>query len=243
MSYHRDQVIDSDLDVPFGEYLWPLYLPLYWIFVLPIMLLGKSLIAIAATSTLKPAAAHVPTFYAPDTDPSGDTEDVLFYIALPIVATAFGALHLLAWNFQFPSHIEQLLWRIASLTITGIPAAPLALEIVLFIVVCVFVAILIILDNLENRYDFRLSDWSFSLPESVENVIASIYEAIEWLSEPILTALAVIIVGILALVLPAALVGYMVARLVLLSQAVILLREQPASAFYAINWTRFLPHI
>ena len=223
------------------------------------MLLGTSLFDIAATSASKPDAAHVPTFYAPDTDPSGDTEGMLFFIALPIVATAFGALHLLAWNFQFPSHIEQLLWRIASLTITGIPAAPLALEIAagaLFVVAfaVVFIAFipLFIMDFLEERFGFhfRLPDWSISLPDIVWNILGWLFlpiwvlaEVIGCLAEPIFTCVALIIVGILALVLPTALVGYMVARLVLLSQAVVLLREQPASAFYAINWTGFLPHV
>ena len=257
MSSHRDQVINSD-NFPFGDYLWPLYLPLYWIFVLPVILLGTSLFDIAATSTLKPDATHVPTFYAPDTDTSGDTEGMLFFIALPIVATAFGALHLLAWNFQFPSHIEQLLWRIASLTITGIPAVPLAVEIAvgaLYIAIGVPLVIFIIAGLLIveflDKYDFRLPDWSIELPDIVWDILGGLFLAIEilawgiWkvIAEPVLTVVSVIIVGILAIVLPTALVGYMAARLVLLSQAVILLREQPASAFYAINWTRFLPHI
>jgi len=41
----------------------------------------------------------------------------------------------------------------------------------------------------------------------------------------------------------AGLVAYMLARLLLLTQAIMLLRKQPESAFYAINWTNFLPHI
>jgi hypothetical protein len=38
-----------------------------------------------------------------------------------IIATMFGAIHCVAWSFQFPSHTEQLLWRIASLSITCSP--------------------------------------------------------------------------------------------------------------------------
>ena len=51
-----------------------------------------------------------------------------------------------------------------------------------------------------------------------------------------LEAIAVFLVG-------AALVAYMLARLLLLTQAIMLLRKQPESAFYAINWANFLPHI
>jgi hypothetical protein len=38
-----------------------------------------------------------------------------------VIATIFGAIHCVAWSFQFPSHTEQLLWRIASLSITCLP--------------------------------------------------------------------------------------------------------------------------
>ena len=30
----------------------------------------------------------------------------------------FGSLHMIAWNFAFPTHVEQILWRTASLCIT-----------------------------------------------------------------------------------------------------------------------------
>ena len=39
------------------------------------------------------------------------------------------------------------------------------------------------------------------------------------------------------------LIAYMLARTSLLVQAVVLLREQPESAFYVVDWTRFLPHV
>jgi hypothetical protein len=40
-----------------------------------------------------------------------------------VIATIFGAIHCVAWSFQFLSHTEQLLWRIASLSITCLPMA------------------------------------------------------------------------------------------------------------------------
>lgn len=39
-------------------------------------------------------------------------------IALFTWTLAYAALHLIGWNFDFPSNIEQLLWRISSLTVT-----------------------------------------------------------------------------------------------------------------------------
>ncbi|MCJ1385144.1 hypothetical protein MMC17_008263 [Xylographa soralifera] len=33
----------------------------------------------------------------------------------------FGAIHLIAWNFHFPTAVEQLLWRISSLSLIAVP--------------------------------------------------------------------------------------------------------------------------
>lgn len=38
------------------------------------------------------------------------------------IGILFGLIHLAAWNFHFPTQVESLLWRIASLVSVGIPA-------------------------------------------------------------------------------------------------------------------------
>ena len=43
--------------------------------------------------------------------------------ALLLVAMVFGGIHCIAWSFAFPSQTEQLLWRISSIAITGLPLA------------------------------------------------------------------------------------------------------------------------
>ena len=57
-------------------------------------------------------------FYAGD---SGGVSQWSISIAGAVIATIFGGIHCVAWSFQFPSHTEQLLWRIASLSITCVP--------------------------------------------------------------------------------------------------------------------------
>jgi hypothetical protein len=37
------------------------------------------------------------------------------------VGIIFGSIHCTAWRFQFPSYIEQLLWRISAISVTGGP--------------------------------------------------------------------------------------------------------------------------
>jgi len=204
------------LDFPGDMHLWFFYLPIMWFFFDPFSTLAESLLDIATTRTLKSNATHVPAFYAPNTDDSEDHESLVLF-GLPIVAAVFGALHCIAWNFHFPSHIEQLLWRIGSLTITLIPLVPF-----------VFFAFLFLRIFLERRYGFHLSIPSISLPQSVGNA---------------LEAVTITLLVIITFLVGAGLVAYMLARLLLLTQAIMLLRKQPESAFYAINWANFLPHI
>ena len=179
----------------------------------PVVVLFVSLARIINSDSVATDASHVPTFYAPQ--PHSDDSVFLFAIVLPIVSAIFGALHLIAWRFQFPSHVEQLLWRIGSLTITAIPAG--AIAVILFFV---FISICLVILGI-----FGIHLENFSIPsEAEENV------------EIIMGMIAALVGG-------AALVAYMLARLLLLTQAVVLLRKQPDSAFYAIDWTHFFPHL
>jgi hypothetical protein len=52
----------------------------------------------------------------------------LMLIALPMV---YGSVHLTAWNFDFPSRVEQIMWRVACIIIAGgIPGSCMAFAIV-----------------------------------------------------------------------------------------------------------------
>jgi len=203
------------IDLPDQEHFWFLYLPIYLLIsvVFAIYTLAESLLDIANSAKIKHNAPYVPTFYAPSvlTADSG----TLYFIVLPIVATIFGALHLIAWQFHFPSHIEQLLWRIGSLAITIIPATPLV-----FTVLILFS--FFFLEFLEKIFGFGLPKFSISLPEIF----------LMW-----------VLLGVSGFALAASLVAYMLARIILLTQAVVPLRKQPDNAFYATNWSHFLPHI
>lgn len=47
-----------------------------------------------------------------------ETKVLLYFSAL--AGAAFGSAHCVAWNFNFPSHVEKVLWRSASLSIVGV---------------------------------------------------------------------------------------------------------------------------
>ena len=49
--------------------------------------------------------------------------DVPSVSGMILVTMVFGGIHCVAWSFHFPSPTEQLLWRISSIAITGVPLA------------------------------------------------------------------------------------------------------------------------
>jgi hypothetical protein len=50
-----------------------------------------------------------------------ELSDSLPFCSLFVIPLAFGALHVIGWNFYFPTRTEQLLWRVASILCVGIP--------------------------------------------------------------------------------------------------------------------------
>lgn len=63
-------------------------------------------------------AKRIRTFFALNLD---DKYNIWAILASLCVASIFGGLHCVAWSFTFPSPTEQLLWRIASVSITASP--------------------------------------------------------------------------------------------------------------------------
>ena len=56
--------------------------------------------------------------------------DVSSVSGMVLVTMVFGGIHCIAWSFAFPSTTEQLLWRISSIAITGIPLAFVGVELI-----------------------------------------------------------------------------------------------------------------
>ena len=56
---------------------------------------------------------------------------IITTLGMSAVALLFGGLHCLAWNFEFPSEPERLIWRCASLASAMIPALELGIIVIL----------------------------------------------------------------------------------------------------------------
>jgi hypothetical protein len=64
--------------------------------------------------------SSVPTFYS---GKPNHPVDLLPSLYVPsAVGIVFGAIHFIAWSYSFPSHTEQLLWRLSSVIMVGVPA-------------------------------------------------------------------------------------------------------------------------
>ena len=73
--------------------------------------------SIVTTSFIHPGASHVPSFYAPSTQSDRWSRMAVF----ALFGVIFGGLHCIGWNFKFPTHSEQSLWRSTSVAIAAIP--------------------------------------------------------------------------------------------------------------------------
>ncbi|KIM86379.1 hypothetical protein PILCRDRAFT_816316 [Piloderma croceum F 1598] len=70
---------------------------------------------------IAPGAESVPMFYAGRLICDDMERAMLLLLHASAIATLFGAIHCIAWSFEFESLTEKWLWRISSLTITCIP--------------------------------------------------------------------------------------------------------------------------
>ncbi|KDQ55319.1 hypothetical protein JAAARDRAFT_692072 [Jaapia argillacea MUCL 33604] len=66
----------------------------------------------------KRESLRVPTFYA-GTLNWGDINLIAWISAL--ITSVFGAIHCLAWSLPFPSHTQQLIWRVCAVAISSLP--------------------------------------------------------------------------------------------------------------------------
>ncbi|TFK70498.1 hypothetical protein BDN72DRAFT_958776 [Pluteus cervinus] len=65
-------------------------------------------------------AAHISSFYAME---SRDDDDFWIPFASAFIGMLFGAVHFLSWSAPFPTHAEQLLWRISTIVLVATPPA------------------------------------------------------------------------------------------------------------------------
>lgn len=137
----------------------------------------------------------------------------------------FGMIHCLAWNFEFPSHIEQILWRTSASVIAGLCT-------------CVTTgALAYIIKQARTKATSSPGQGDTSTPAAhhaskegkhgIMKLLQSVYDFLN-ITEIVCTMFAIC---------------FVLTRLSLISLSIIGLRALPASAFDTVQWSGFIPHI
>ena len=92
-----------------------------WSVLLPIMDFG--MMGGMHSDTVDPGAQSVPVSYAGKLT---EEEENLILLTGILVGMTFGAVHCIAWSYQFPSHPEQIIWRSSTVAIICVPVAAAA---------------------------------------------------------------------------------------------------------------------
>jgi len=98
-------------------FLFVIFLIPFVTLLLLVSFIFTAVFGIVTTSTIRPGASHVPSFYALATNSDRWSRMVVF----ALFGVIFGGLHCIGWSFEYPTHLEQTLWRATSLAITIIP--------------------------------------------------------------------------------------------------------------------------
>jgi hypothetical protein len=134
-------------------------------------------------------------------------------VAVGAFTAVFGAIHVIAWSAQFPTHKEQMLWRISSTLITGLPAY-----------MSLFMALAISPVVEDGREILRCVFCSIICLPCVGLLVVPFY----------------LVYQLLLIVAP---ISYVVARIILLIQPLVLLRSLAPGADRAVQWSNFIPHM
>jgi hypothetical protein len=94
-----------------------------------------------------------------------------------LVTTIFGLIHCIGWWLDFPSHAEQLLWRISSITIIGIPVGIVAIGAILRHFEGLFTILVILLTLLYTLSRVLLLVVSFT---ALRSLPSSAFQTVEW---------------------------------------------------------------
>lgn len=154
---------------------------------------------------------RVSAFYAL---PVAPTDGTTMSILVSIMGLVFGAIHCIAWSFNFPSITELIIWRVSAVVVVAWIAASLIM----------LMAQLCFVDqtwddggaNYTEKFDLERRPWI-----KVAMVIKVVFFSIITAGVPV----------------------YVIARLALLIEAFTTLRDLPPEAYRVVEWSSLIPHI
>ncbi|KAG2369102.1 hypothetical protein BDR07DRAFT_1604982 [Suillus spraguei] len=125
----------------------------------------------------------------------------------------FGAIHCLGWNFVFPRHTEQILWRVASIGMACSLMIP-------------FVGVV----------TFLLSEYLEWIRDKVSHHLEWIWDKVPFRLQEIIKYFVVTFGGLCASL-------YLFSRVTIIVLMFLSLRSLPPGAYDTVVWTKFIPHL
>lgn len=153
--------------------------------------------------------------------PGGLAPLILLSVALP--SMVHSAIHLLGWNFQFPTYTEKQLWRISAVVLNAMAAVTVG-----------GVRVLAIL-GYKGRFNLIyiwVNNPIEDAQEQEQDTNKNDTETRWWKRLSIWDAL-----------LTLATVSLLVARFFIIAEVIISFRRLPKNVFVTVNWADFIPHV
>lgn len=166
------------------------------------------------------------------------SEDPLFWVMLIALPIVYGSVHLAAWNFDFPTKVEKIMWRVAcALVAGGIPCSLL-----IFYITIVSSFVLVLLWELAqpqvewmNYLSAPFSEFFLIKPKldpTPQKFYQHLLHLVGWI-----VASGIFLVVLLSLTL------YFGARLFIIIESFISVRRLPLGVFITVNWSDYIPHL
>lgn len=153
-------------------------------------------------------------------------------IGLAFTCLVFGACHLLAWNYAFPSAAERVLWRVTSICCTVLPM------------------VLLVLDNGRAWLDKKLMKTGKPVMNGEEGIFSSLKHSAKQTNTiaGLIFRTGIIFLEALYFGLTSyttsmiTLCFYTLLRVYLLVAICMSLRRVPANVYTTVDWSRYIPH-
>lgn len=141
-------------------------------------------------------------------------------ILLFIIMLAYCCIHFIAWNFSFPTHVEQILWRVGCITTLGATFIFLACE-----------------TYQDGRRLGRWDRWYVKMFPKRSGGIQRIDTMEKRRREQeFIPMWEVIIMSPVTFI-------YTLARMYIVAEVFVSLRSQPAGTYWDVQWSDFVPHL
>ncbi|ESK87554.1 hypothetical protein Moror_2003 [Moniliophthora roreri MCA 2997] len=141
------------------------------------------------------------------------------YATVYLVAFVFGGMHCIPWFFTFPTHAEKIAWRICALVVTLIPFGSAFFHFL-------------------HGKDFKIPD-NYQVPSTCPLMLKPFLEGLIKMAGKILDHSWIFLYTLFAILHT----SYVVARFTMLVLALLEFRNLPPSAYQAVQWSVYIPHI